>query len=354
MTKLLRVLSIEDQESDLELLLIALRRGGFDLTVQRVETQTEMAVALDQNPWDVVLADHNLPSFDSFSALTLLQERGLDIPFIVVSGSLSDEMVVKSLKSGAQDFISKKNLSRLVPSIERNLEEAEIRKKLTKETTGRLKSEERFRKIFMNTNDAIFVVDPEKDKILEVNHKACHMLGFTETELLSRNASDISPCGQTKMQGFIRSVLKKGNGWNDDFSCTTKGGNLIPVEMSASVIHIQGRDCILCLTRDISERKEAEKRQRLSNTVFKNAAEAILVTDADQKILSINPAFSIITGYSEGEIIGQTPRILKSGKHGKKFYQEMWKAINTNGSWEGEIWDRKKTGELYPKSVTSG
>ncbi len=352
MTKLLRVLSVEDQESDLELLLIALRRGGFELTVQRVETHAEMAVALNQNPWDVVLADHRLPSFDSFSALTLLQERGLDIPFIVVSGSLSDEMVVKSLKSGAQDFISKKNLSRLVPSIERNLEEVAIRKKLTKETTGRLKSEERFRKIFMNSNDAILVIDPEGDKILEINPRASHMLGFTKKELLSKRVSDIHPDMMKEFRTFTQAVLKKGRGWADQFTCLTQDNRHLPVEMSASVIHIQGRACILCLTRDISERKEAERRQRLSNTVFKNAAEAILVTDADEKILSINPAFTSVTGYSEADIIGQTPRILQSGKHGNQFYQEMWKAINTNGSWEGEIWDRKKSGEIYPKWVS--
>ncbi len=104
--------------------------------------------------------------------------------------------------------------------------------------------------------------------------------------------------------------------------------------------------------RNISHRKQAEERLRLSDKVFENSAEAIVITDANGTILSVNPAFSWITGYSPDEAVGQTPSILKSGRHDNSFYTDMWHALLQNGHWEGEIWDRHKAGHLYPKWLT--
>jgi two-component system CheB/CheR fusion protein len=98
---------------------------------------------------------------------------------------------------------------------------------------------------------------------------------------------------------------------------------------------------------DITERKHAEEQLRLAARVFDRAAEGVVVTDIDQRILTVNDAFSSVTGYARDEVVGKTPAILSSGKHLPEFYLEMWERINANGWWQGEIWNRKKNGELY-------
>lgn len=103
---------------------------------------------------------------------------------------------------------------------------------------------------------------------------------------------------------------------------------------------------------DITERKRAEDALRLNAKVFENTSEALMITDIQANILSVNQAFSKITGYSQEEAIGKNTRILKSGRHNKQFYKNMWKLLKKLGSWQGEIQDRRKSGEIYPKWLT--
>ncbi len=103
---------------------------------------------------------------------------------------------------------------------------------------------------------------------------------------------------------------------------------------------------------DITQRKQIEKKLQLNAQVFESATEAIMITDTDQRILDVNNAFCNITGYEREEILGENARILQSGKHSPEFYQELWNSVNEKGSWQGEIWDRKKNGDIYPKLLT--
>ena len=104
--------------------------------------------------------------------------------------------------------------------------------------------------------------------------------------------------------------------------------------------------------REIEERKKAEVQLRLAASVFASTSEGIFVTDANGVILSVNPAFEQITGYSADEAVGNTPRILKSGKHDQAFYAHIWSSILKEGLWKGEIWERRKNGEIYPQNMT--
>jgi diguanylate cyclase (GGDEF)-like protein/PAS domain S-box-containing protein len=98
---------------------------------------------------------------------------------------------------------------------------------------------------------------------------------------------------------------------------------------------------------DVTKSKEAEEMLRLSNTVFNTVDEAILVSDVDNRIIMVNPAFARVTGYAAEDVIGGNPNILSSGKHGAEFYRELWRQITSNGGWSGELWNRRKSGEVY-------
>src|SRR5712691_10772881 len=123
----LRILMIEDSEDDAALLVRELRRGGYDVSHERVDTPAAMSSALDKQKWDLVISDHSMPHFSGVDALKLLRQKGSEVPFIFVSGTMGEEAAVAALKDGAQDYLMKSNLRRLVPSVQRELREAEER-----------------------------------------------------------------------------------------------------------------------------------------------------------------------------------------------------------------------------------
>ena len=123
-----RLLIAEDSEDDALLIVRELRRGGYNPEMRRVDSATNMQAALDEQAWDLIITDHNMPSFDSHEALVLAREYDPNIPFILVSGSIGEEIAVDAMKSGAHDYVMKNNLTRLLPAIERELREAENRR----------------------------------------------------------------------------------------------------------------------------------------------------------------------------------------------------------------------------------
>ena len=124
----LRVLIMEDSEDDAVLAIRELRNGGYDPTFERVDTPEAMKAALQKGAWDLVISDHAMPHFSGPAALKIVRNSGLDLPFIITSGTISDEMAVAAMKSGAHDYVMKNNLSRLALAVERELREAELRR----------------------------------------------------------------------------------------------------------------------------------------------------------------------------------------------------------------------------------
>src|SRR6266851_53386 len=123
-----RVLMIEDSEDDTALLVRELRRGGYDVTHERVDTPAAMSSALNKEKWDLVISDHSMPHFSGAAALKLLRQTESEVPFIFVSGTMGEEAAVAALKDGAQDYVMKTNLKRLVPAVQRELRELEERR----------------------------------------------------------------------------------------------------------------------------------------------------------------------------------------------------------------------------------
>jgi signal transduction histidine kinase len=152
----LRVLIVEDSEQDSLLLVRELRRGGYQLVVERVETAAAMKAALERQAWDIVLSDYAMPSFSAPGALSLLKESRLDVPFIIVSGTIGEETAVEAMRSGAQDFMIKGHVARLLPAIEREVREAELRRERIAE---RLRTEAERTQLLTELQEAVRVRD---------------------------------------------------------------------------------------------------------------------------------------------------------------------------------------------------
>ncbi len=121
---------------------------------------------------------------------------------------------------------------------------------------------------------------------------------------------------------------------------------------SATIVSHGNSRSLIVILYDISDRKRVEERLKMSGRVFNQAHEGILITDADGQIVDVNPAFSEITGYTREEVLGENPSILRSDRHSRLFYQEMWNSLHDHGLWQGEVWNRKKNGELYAELLT--
>jgi len=148
MSTQLRVLFVEDLEDDAELLALELRRGGYDVAYQRVDTASAMRTALTEKSWDIVISDFSMPGFNGLAALEVFHQSKLDMPFIIISGSIGEATAVAVMKAGAHDYLMKDNLARLVPAVQRELNEAAVRlgkKQAEKERAGLLLREQRAR-----------------------------------------------------------------------------------------------------------------------------------------------------------------------------------------------------------------
>jgi len=226
--KTLRILHVEDSERDVALLQRHLKRTGYELIADRVDTAAAMITALETCEWDLVLCNYAMPNFNALDALAVVKKLNCDIPFIVISGTIGESLAVEAMRAGANDYLLKDNLARLAPAIERELSESENRR----------------------------------------------------------------------------------------------------------------------------ARVRAEEQLRIKNAAVEGAANAILITDADGKIVWVNEAFTANSGYSKDEVLGRNTRMLKSGKQDDAFYKEMWETILAGKVWRNTLINRRKDGTLNHEDMT--
>ena len=215
-------------------------------------------------------------------------------------------------------------------------------------------SEERLRNMAASAQDAIVEMDGQ-GRIIFWNHAAERIFGFGEGEALGRHLHDLIVPARFRsaaVKGF-RHFQSEGAGrllgTTTELVGLRKDGAEVPIEISiAATPDEHGRNAI-GIVRDISERKLVEQRLKLGASVITHAAQGIAVTDARAVIQMVNPAFTRLTGYEPEEVIGKNPRQLKSGRHDDEFYRNMWRELLGTGSWQGEIWNRRKNGEVYPE-----
>ena len=164
----------------------------------------------------------------------------------------------------------------------------------------------------------------------------------------NRMSGKLFRCGQHDLLGqpFGFPVT---SGEATDIDIPREDGSWGVAEMRVAQTEWDGVDAYIALLRDVTPRRHAEQRLQLSDKVFQNTQEGIVVTDGAGRIISVNPAFTAVTGYLAEEVLGRNPKLLKSGRHDEDFYRALWADIEACGQWQGEIWNRRKNGEIYPE-----
>jgi PAS domain S-box-containing protein/putative nucleotidyltransferase with HDIG domain len=319
----IRILVIEDSEDDVLLIMRELKKSGYDPVYEQVETEAAIKKALKEKEWDIILCDYNLPKLKGPTAITLLKEADIDIPIIIVSGTIGEEKAVECMRLGAQDYILKTNFSRLCPAIARELKELKVREsKILSEAQRKAAleklhhSEERYRKITRCSPDMIWTMDLS-GQFTYVNEAVKRTHGWTADEFLKLNTKDVvSPQQFVKNSALIGGELAKAVDPNYDrnviFSYESeevrKDGSTFWAEINAmSLWSNDGKPIgIIGITRDITERKRAheilEKSEAQYRLLADNIKDFIWVMDLDLRFKYMSASVQKTSGYTADEM----------------------------------------------------
>lgn len=478
----LRALFLEDSEDDARLQALALERQGYALDWERVETEEGLLGALERAVPDVILADHAMPGINSARALELLRARRMEVPFVLVSGTIGEEAAVAAMRAGASDYVSKGNLDRLGPAVERARNELGLRREHQAAQEALAASEARFRALFEDSPDAIVIT--EGDRIVDCNARAPALFGLTREALVGRaiGTGEFSPprqpdgsesaarlaalkeaalAGETQrfewqivrpdgttatvdvvygrlvhahavgLQVILRDISEQkaaeealrrieadyhalfedvpdgmfllradGSyvdcnarveeifGWPRDWliertfadvspelqpdgqPSRTKGHALLAAAAAGEVQQFEwqvlcadgspaflevtlgplaraGRATLFALGRDVTAQRRTETERHKLSRALQQSADAIMITDANEVLEYVNPAFERITGYGAAEVLGHTPAFLASGQDDPEVRARLRADIRAGREFHGVLVNRRRSGEHY-------
>jgi two-component system cell cycle sensor histidine kinase/response regulator CckA len=288
----LKVLIVEDSADDAELLLHALSKAGYSPIHSRVVNAEQMRRELQKQPWDLVVSDYVLPSFSGLDALKLLQETGLEIPFIIVSGKIGEEVAVEALKAGANDYLLKDRLTRLGPAIDRALKEAAQKRKRRQAEAALRESEERYRRLVESCPEPMFI--SADGKFVYLNPAAVNLFGArSPVELVGKAVLElVEATYRDLVEEYFRLSLAGLDGPLLEQRILRLDGTPVLVEAIARHIHYHGEDAVQILCRDVSARKQLETQ--LLNTQKMEAIGRLAGGVAND----FNNLLTVITGYT--------------------------------------------------------
>ena len=283
MSQTLRILHLEDNQNDAELVQAMLVAEGIPCEVMRVETQADFASALDQGGFDLIISDLTLPSFDGLSALVLAQTKSSSIPFIFFSGTMGEEEAVQSLKEGVTDYVLKQRPSRLVPAVLRALQEAKehSERKLAEEKLRQ--SEELYRRITENIADLVAVLDADGKRLYN-SPSYKDILGDPASMRGTDSFKDIHPEDRERVRRIFLETVATGVGQRTEFRFLLKDGNIRFIESQGSVIKDEEGSTahVVVVSRDVTERRRWEEiKATFGQFVTPEVAEFVLAHPND-------------------------------------------------------------------------
>ena len=350
------MLFLEDQPADAELVMHALRRAGLDPHGPRVDNEADYVAALHED-LEVILADFTLPQFDALQALRLLQGRGLDIPFIVITGSISEEIAAQCIREGAADYLLKDRLARLGQAITRALDEKALREEKRRTEIALRQSEARFRTLAETSTAGIIIVQGEH--LVYANPAVEALSGYTPTELTQMRyweliVPEMRPRVVRQSQKFTTENLTSAR---TEIEIVDRHGQKRWLDLSAASIEVEGAPALLATIMDITERKAAEAALRQSEeqfrAIFHESLDVIMIINGDTgEVLKVNPAVSRILGYQPEALVGQHFGVLIPPETGYKA-EEFLQKLRVQGAVFEELFFQRADATLCPMDLTA-
>ena len=358
----LRVLYAERNRFDIDLTLRYLAQQFPFIHLTVVENAHAALARLPADPsippdYEVVLLDYHLPGLNALEvAKVLRQDRHLDLPIVLVTSEGDEEIVAQALRLGISDYLIKHpNYLYELPAI---LEKVHHQNILMRERIALQAAKRQYEELTERIPVGVYRFRMRRDGGAQfdyVSSRWCLMNGL-EMPAVLRNIEEASALIHPEDRGEFERLNQeirlspKVFFWEGRFLIR---GETRWMRIESTPTRLDNGD-IVCdgVQIDITERRQAEEKLRLIAAVIASTRDSVVITDLEPRILAVNPAYTEITGYSEAEMIGQNPRLLQSGRHDRAFYQALWASLRKTGHWQGELWNRRKNGELYPQWVT--
>jgi PAS domain S-box-containing protein len=363
-TGTLRVLLVEDSENDAMLLLRELRRCGYQPHSQRVCTPEDMQEALraadaGDEPFQVVISDYYMPRFRAPDALRLLRELGYDLPFIVVSGKIGEDAAVEIMKAGANDYLTKENMSRLCPAIVREVREAEVRGERERAKKALDLSEDRFRRLVEQIPAVTYVQEPiDSDTPKAITYMSPQyeaMLGYpAETEILDEEhwLRMLHPDDRERVLAEELRTDETGEPYRIEYRLIARDGRVVWVHDEATLVRDEEGNALywLGVQYDITELKRTEEELRQSEKRFKMLSQEVvegIILSENGRIIDANRSVTEMFGYRLEELIGKDAIELTSPE-----YREMVsQLISDEDTRHYESMGLKKDGTIFPVEI---
>ncbi|MBK9139912.1 MAG: SpoIIE family protein phosphatase [Verrucomicrobia bacterium] len=284
----LRVLIVEDSEFDARVVVSTLRQGIGEVVWRRVQTEDTLRAALAETEWDIVISDHEMPGFSAQRALEILQSTGRDLPFLIVSGGIGEELAVSLMKAGAHDFLSKGQLKRLVPAVERELVQARNRAARRAAQQSLRENEQRYRLLWQNSPDAILMMDPS-GKIGFANPAASEVFGHREDELVGMSFAALVEMAPGELAPYLNGAAGDTRAMIE-VAGRHRNGSDLDLEISFGALDWNGKSWCVAFIRDVSlgrraerallrNRQELELARKIQTELFPKAPPAIVGLD---------------------------------------------------------------------------
>lgn len=347
-TEKIRILFVEDVENDMRLALKELQKGNVDCAWVRVETRDDFLLMLNDFYPDIVICNYAIPLFSGLESFTFLRESAVGIPVVLCGDSIDEETVVACIKTGVSDFVLKSNLKRLPGAIIGALAHTAIGKSGEKLSLYPGEPDANHRTLLESSNDIAFLKD-EKFRYILVNNAIQSFLGKDESEILGKTDFELMPAetAESFRNSDTKAIEKKTLVVTlEQIGNRTFESRKFPVVLQNGMTGVGG------FVQDINNRHEAEKLLRLQRIDFYSAENAVVIFNMVGTILSINTAFTRLTGYTAEEAIGKNAiDLLKSEVHNDEFYYDIWDTILKGNVWHGKMTNKKKDRTNYNEEI---
>jgi PAS domain S-box-containing protein len=381
---------VEDNPRDAEIAVRALQRAGYEFDWVRVDTETAFLAELNTVP-DLILSDCAMPQFSGMRALELTRARGIDIPFILVSGTIGEDVAVGFIKAGADDYLIKDRLTRLGASVASGLKNKRLRDEHRLEGQRKLSAEQvrkavydisdasdrtqSLRELYQSVHEIIGRVMPARNFYIALREDPARDV-LTYPYYVDEKKTEHAPV--TLGRGLTSYVLRSGTSLLCPHALEEKlveEGKVIagiptavwlgiPLRVEGSIIGVMAvhdydnplafgepeREMLEFVSSQVAKaihKKRSDEHRDLQARVMEAAANTMFIADRSRKITWVNSAFTTLTGYSASEAVGQKLDILRSGSHPEAVYQDISETLERGQTWQGELIERKKDGELY-------
>lgn len=342
------ILMVDDNEDDFVMVSDMIEESAPGKYSLRWASSYDKGLAMaGESVYTVVLLDYRLGDGDGLQFLKEATQRGFKAPIIFLTGRGNYSVEMESIHRGVSDYLVKEEMTPTL--LERTIRHAIERGKMIEAIKA---SEEKFRAVFEDSGISIALTDVD-GAVSDTNTCFQEMFGVMANTLHGQPLTRLVHPDDEESVSCAFEKLRSGKGTcaSVESRYVGHGGKELWGRTLISSISDESGDIakVVFMISDITKEKQADSRLQLAAKVYENAMDGIMVTDAEGVILSVNPAFTKITGYSADEAVGKTPSILKSGHHEPEFYRDMWEQLRSKGCWRGEVWNRRKNGETYPQ-----